>query len=1462
MPAPFLRDKEIDRLMNMSREMVFYLTLKKNGELEKIIRVNRAACLGLRCNERELLNASPGPLFGGLCLDMETEGQKTVKGSLYTKDQPPIRSELRFEHFRSNGRDLALVFASELKSSDLLDKSSSPNEPFFREIFDNMRSGCAIYETPDNGKSFFFKDLNRTGLRYANKEKSEVIGKEVRQAFPGVVELGLFKVFQKVWKTGKPEIHPFSHYRDSELELWVENYVCKLPSGEIVTIYDDITAQKKAETALARSEKRLNLALDSVSDAVWDWWLDTGEVYFSPRWYTMLGYEPYELPQAFELWEKLLHPDDAAASKKIVYAHMELTKPFEFEARMRHKSGEWRWVLSRGKVVEKDAQGKALRMLGTHVDIHERKLAEESLQKSERRFQLAMEATKDGLWDWDVRENRVYFSPGYAAMLGYGTEKVTDELTFWLQQIHPDDRQKALKANQDCISGKTENFEIEFRMFAKNGEERWILGRGMAAARDQKGRALRMVGTHTDITERKIVAEAFRKSEETYRALVEGLPDVVLRFDLLARHLFASENVDLLFGLSAGEMLGKSHRELGLQKEICTIFEKGIKEVEQSLSTYETEFALRGDRQSKVYNLRLIPEDESADRLGSVLAIIKDITDIRKVQREYEILFREMLNGFSLHELVFDEKGEAHEYRFLAVNPAFERLTGLKAKDLVGKRVYEALPSAKKNWVEMACQVALTGEPQRLETFHSQIGKYFDITIFKSGPNQFASIFEDITERKQAEEELKKFRTISDKAVHGNAIADLKGNILYINDYFAREHGYEPSELTDKNLLVFHNKKQRKMVSELNRNFIKNGSYGPLEVWHTRRDGTEFPMLMSGIILTDDNYEPKFMAATAIDITEHKRAEQALEKRILALTKPIDDVESINFQDLFSLKDIQEIQDEFAHVAGVSSLITYPDGKPITRPSNLNRFCREIIEQDSSYIGCFDNMDVLGVDDRNQPFIKPFEASGLWHAGAAISVGGKHVANWLIGGVRREDKIPVEIEELARKFKKEKKQVKEVYTDVKVVSKSRFYRIARSLNTFANQLSHMAYQNVQQARFITERKEAEKERAQMEAQLAQAQKMDALGTLAGGIAHDFNNILGAILGYAEVVKDDLKQRSPEPEDVDRIISAAERAKKLVQQILTFSRRVEPERKVINLEQEVRHALDLLKPTLPKNIAIKQEFAGKVHKIQADPGQLSQVLVNLANNSVQAMPEGGELIISLKNIKATKKVCNICNQEFSGEWVTLSIKDTGYGIAPQNIGKIFDPFFTTKDVGKGTGLGLSMVHGIVRGHGGHIECESSLGRGSKFTLYFAVHSNEPVQADQPVTNLNIRQSGNETVLLVDDEEPIRMVSSRVLSLLGYNVHTARSGEEALRIYREYGPKIDVVVMDLGMPGMGGNKALIEILALNPLAKVVIASGYSAEKQVKEALDSGAVGYVPKPYRRADLLQAIRSVLDEE
>jgi len=611
----------------------------------------------------------------------------------------------------------------------------------------------------------------------------------------------------------------------------------------------------------------------------------------------------------------------------------------------------------------------------------------------------------------------------------------------------------------------------------------------------------------------------------------------------------------------------------------------------------------------------------------------------------------------------------------------------------------------------------------------------------------------------------------------------------------------------------------------------------------------------------DSQGQVRGVCGMATEITERKQAEEALAKRLIALSRPLDDPEGLSFHDLFNLEDIQRVQDLFAQATGVASIITQPDGAPITRPSNFQRLCGEIIrETELGLRNCLASDAAMGRHHPEGPLVQPCLSGGLWNAGASITVGGKHLANWLIGQVRNQRQDDGAMRAYARAIGVDEDAFMAAYREVPVMAEEKFRQVADALFVLANQLSNVAYQNVQQARFITERDRAEAEKAKVEVQLLQAQKMEAIGTLAGGIAHDFNNILGAILGYAEIVRDDAELGRTRVQDVDQIIAAAERAKSLVQQILTSSRKVEPERRPLDLNQEVRRAMELLAHTLPKMISTRLSLAPGLNRVFADPGQLSQVMLNLTANAAQAMPEGGVLTIATQEVTVEQRLCHTCGELFSGPWVTLTIADTGQGIPPDDIPRIFDPFFTTKDVGKGTGLGLSMVHGIIQGHGGHIECQSQLGQGATFTIYLAPCSRRGGEVAEETPDAENAFPGGETILLVDDEAPLRNMGERLLTPLGYQVLTASSGEEALKVYQGGADAIDLVIMDLGMPGMGGYKALQAILAQDPAASVVIASGYSAQDQVRHALEAGAAGYVAKPFRRLDLLAAVRAALE--
>ncbi|MFH1033812.1 MAG: ATP-binding protein [Pseudomonadota bacterium] len=383
---------------------------------------------------------------------------------------------------------------------------------------------------------------------------------------------------------------------------------------------------------------------------------------------------------------------------------------------------------------------------------------------------------------------------------------------------------------------------------------------------------------------------------------------------------------------------------------------------------------------------------------------------------------------------------------------------------------------------------------------------------------------------------------------------------------------------------------------------------------------------------------------------------------------------------------------------------------------------------------------------------------------------------------------------------------------------------------------------------------------QLQAQLQQAQKMEAIGILAGGIAHDFNNILAVLVGFTELAQQKAHRGQPNLRELDNVMEAIERARSLVTRILTFSRRKEAEFKPLNLNTVVRETLELLRPSLPKMIAIEPRLDPGLQLINADHTQLEQVIMNLVTNAADAMPEGGQLVIETKNVVLDKDYRWTHLEVSPGNYVLLMLSDNGQGIEPTVLEQIFDPFFTTKPVGKGTGLGLSTVFGIVKGHGGQVNCYSEPGMGTTFKVYLPAHQPEGGIVNVAPALLDPLPGGTETVLLVDDEQSLREVGSCTLKDMGYRVITACNGEEALDIYRAQDREIDVVVMDLGMPVMGGHRCLQEVLAINPQARVIIASGYSANGQVKASLESGALGYVAKPFRRTELLIKVRQVLD--
>jgi PAS domain S-box-containing protein len=396
-------------------------------------------------------------------------------------------------------------------------------------------------------------------------------------------------------------------------------------------------------------------------------------------------------------------------------------------------------------------------------------------------------------------------------------------------------------------------------------------------------------------------------------------------------------------------------------------------------------------------------------------------------------------------------------------------------------------------------------------------------------------------------------------------------------------------------------------------------------------------------------------------------------------------------------------------------------------------------------------------------------------------------------------------------------------------------------------------------RDITERRKSEKEKEKLEGQLRQAQKMEAIGTLAGGIAHDFNNLLGVVMGNAEMLNMREDVDSEITDNVDPILSAAKRAKQLVGQILAFSRQGEQQKLLINLKAIVKETLQFLRASLPATIQLRHYISADAGTIMADPTQMQQILMNLCTNAAHAMEEkGGTLTIELSNAMVAEEETGPDPGIRPGAYVRLVVSDTGHGMTPLVQERVFDPYFTTKGPGKGTGLGLSVVHGIVASHGGMIRLESELGKRTVFRVYFP-RVREPAKPD--AASAQSLPRGTERILLVDDEPALAGICKRMLSFLGYQVEVRTSAVDAFELFGTDPYRFDAVLTDMTMPNLTGLSLSKKILALRPDLPIIMCTGFSDQIDEAAIRSAGVRALILKPLVLTELATHVRRVLDQ-
>lgn len=922
--------------------------------------------------------------------------------------------------------------------------------------------------------------------------------------------------------------------------------------------------------------------------------------------------------------------------------------------------------------------------------------------------------------------------------------------------------------------------------------------------------------------------------------------------------------------------------------------------------------------------------------------------------------------------------------QWLCVNQQLCNITGYSSEEMVRMKISEIThpDDRQKDWD--AFQSVIRGEAPHYQLDKRHIRRNGEVawvnvnmTVIRDlagHPTVAIATIEDITERKKAENEVKRLsqwllKTQRISRTGGWAI-DIKTSEIWVSPEARRVYGIGDHEpLTVERIQAIPLPEYRSILNTALQELISAGK--PYDVEFQIRHGTNKAVVD---IRSQAEYNAEEFTVLGVieDITERKQSEMEIEQRLRALTRPLDQPGNIVFQELFDLSTIQRIQDEFAAATGVASLITAPDGTPLTRPSNFYRLCGDIIRgTEKGLSNCRQSDATLGRYNPDGPILQPCLSCGLWDAGVSIAIDGRHVANWLIGQVRDETLTEDRMREYARQIGADESAAIEAFREVPVMSRERLKQVAQALFSLANQLSTTAYQNVLQARFITEQKRARErsakafkacpeamtitsmedgtyievndvflkktgfqrdeiigrtsielgvwcslndrqrflnefskhgsvrnfevrfrmrsgelrdclissekieldgkqcslnyifdvtERKQMEAQLLRSQRMDTIGAMAGGIAHDLNNILAPILMASATLRYELRQ--PDSLAVLAMIEGnAKRGANIIQQLLAFTRGKE-ETAVLDPKHLVREMAQIALEIFPKAIRVITAIGANGWSINANATQLHQVLLNLCVNARDAMPNGGTLTLGLKNTIVDDVFAPVSVDARPGNYIQISVTDTGTGIAGDIQDKIFEPFFTTKAPGHGTGLGLAAVQQIVRKHDGFIHLYSKAGVGTTFSVYIpAVLS--PL-AEVSTVNEKARQEGSgECVLIVDDEPSIRFATQKTLQANNYRVLTAENGAEALKVYDRDPAQVNLVILDMMMPVMGGIETLAALRQRNPKLKVIISSGILSIDQENDPFEvQHPDGTLFKPYSAVEILATVDAVLHDK
>jgi PAS domain S-box-containing protein len=957
-------------------------------------------------------------------------------------------------------------------------------------------------------------------------------------------------------------------------------------------------------------------------------------------------------------------------------------------------------------------------------------------------------------------------------------------------------------------------------------------------------------GLQKEIAERKLAESALRDSEERYRLLFESnpLPMWVYDFETLS-FLAVNEAAFRHYGYSREEFLAMTIRDIRPPEEVpalldsrstveAGLYEAGVWKhckkdgtiIDVEITSYALTFAGRP--------AKLVLAHDVTERLHAEQALQASEEEHRSIFDNATMgIYRSNLdgtlikaNGALAKMLGYDSADELLQLNLgsdVYFDPA-QRARLIKERQPSGSAEGLELLWKKKDgtpiWVHLNAR-ALTEEGGKVVCFDACV--------------------HDITERVNAEEALRdserRFSQAFNASPQPMSITTFaEGRYLDINESFVCVSGYQREELigrTSAELNIWPTTDARKELVDL---LIDKGSVRNVETQLRAKSG-ELRVLLSSAEVVELDGEQCLLIASS-DITERKHAEQALqeanERALTEYERLVERIAALG-QTLGSARDLTNIFGALRDFAVVSvpcdgMMISLYEQEKETRSA---AYCWADERE-------FDPNSLTGIPVRE----------GL--TGRAIKSGSVEIDNDFQQELRTTPDLVIvgdcTDDKVARSAMSAPMTVMGRTVGCVEIQSYHLGVYTQEHATAMRMAANLAANAVENVNLI-EREQAKEE------QLRQSQKMEAVGQLAGGVAHDFNNLLTAITGYSDLALRQLDQNSPVRPRIEEIKKAGERAASLTRQLLAFSRKQILQPKVLDLNVVIPEMDKMLRRLIGEDIVLQTVLDTSLGQVKADPGQIEQILMNLAINARDAMPQGGHLTIETKNVYLDRTQVNRRDVVRPGHYVMVSVSDNGCGMDSETQSRIFEPFFTTKEVGKGTGLGLSTVYGIVKQSEGSIWVYSEVGRGTTFKIYLP-RVDEVVETQQGADRLSAPR-GHETVLLVEDEEIVRTLSMEILEQYGYAVIAASNGEEGLRICKEYEGQIDLMITDVVMPHMSGRELAAHVAVLRPDTQVLYMSGFTDDAIFRHGLIDEDVSFLQKPFSPDSLALKAREVLDQ-